>query len=56
MRFDSMMYTMGTALNHALDMGIPVRLLVGGQWIDGQVLAVDGHGVILGARAARTPW
>jgi hypothetical protein len=47
MRFDSMMYTMGTALNRAMDFDIPVQILVGGQWLSGMILAVDGHGVVI---------
>jgi hypothetical protein len=47
MSFDSMIYTLGTALNHAMDSNTPVELLVQGQWVTGQVLAVDGHGLVL---------
>jgi sRNA-binding regulator protein Hfq len=44
---DSMIYTIGTALNRAKDNGVPVEVLVEGMWIRGQVLAVDGFGVVL---------
>lgn len=48
MSFEStMIYTIGTALNRAADNDVPVQLLVEGQWLTGQVLAVDGHGVVL---------
>ena len=42
-----MIYTIGTALNRALDNDIPVQLLVEGEWLSGRVLAVDGFGVVL---------
>jgi sRNA-binding regulator protein Hfq len=44
---DSVLYTIGTALNRAHDNGATVQVLVEGQWLDGQVAAVDGHGVVL---------
>lgn len=47
MSSDSTLYTIGTALNRAHDNGIPVQVLVEGQWISGQIVAVDGHGVVL---------
>ncbi len=43
----STLYTIGTALSRAQDHGVVVRVLVGGQWIEGLVSAVDGHGVVL---------
>jgi sRNA-binding regulator protein Hfq len=43
----SMLYTIGTALNRALDNGIRVQVLVEGQWLEGYVVAVDGFGVVL---------
>jgi sRNA-binding regulator protein Hfq len=43
----SMLYTIGTALNHARDNGLEVSLLVEGQWVSGLVAAVDGFGVLL---------
>jgi sRNA-binding regulator protein Hfq len=46
---DSMIYTIGTALNRARDNAVPVEILVEGMWIRGQVLAVDGFGVVLHA-------
>jgi sRNA-binding regulator protein Hfq len=46
---DSTIYTIGTALNRARDNNVPVCLLVEGEWLTGQVVAVDGHGVVLSA-------
>jgi hypothetical protein len=43
----STVYTIGTALNRAHDIEVPVDVLVAGQWIHGNVNAVDGHGVAL---------
>lgn len=50
MSSDSTLYTIGTALNRARDNEIPVQILVGGEWISGQVVAVDGHGVVLNSQ------
>jgi sRNA-binding regulator protein Hfq len=47
MQADSMIYTIGTALNRARDNGVPVQVLVEGQWMAGDVVAVDGHGLVL---------
>lgn len=47
MSSDTMIYTIGTALNRAHDNDVPVQLLVEGQWLSGHVLAVDGFGVVL---------
>lgn len=47
MSSDSTLYTIGTALNRARDNAIGVEILVGGQWLGGRVVAVDGHGVVL---------
>ncbi len=44
---DSVLYTIGTALNRARDHGVPVEVLVEGVWLTGSVVAVDGHGVVL---------
>ena len=44
---DSTIYTIGTALNRARDNDIPVQVLVGGLWMTGHVVIVDGHGVVL---------
>ena len=44
---DSVLYTVGTALNRAQQNGVTVQVLVEGQWLSGQVAAVDGHGVVL---------
>ena len=49
MSSESTIYTIGTALNRARDNDMPVQVLVEGQWMSGQVLAVDGHGVVLDA-------
>ena len=43
----SIIYTVGTALNRAHDNGVPVQVLVEGQWLTGDVLAVDCHGLVL---------
>jgi len=43
----SIIYTVGTALNRAHDNDVPVQVLVEGQWLTGDVLAVDGHGLVL---------
>lgn len=47
MHGDSMIYTIGTALNRARDNDSHVDVLVDGTWIGGRVLAVDGFGVVL---------
>lgn len=44
---DSVLYTIGTALNRAHDNNVPVQILVEGQWLTGRIAAVDGHGVVL---------
>lgn len=43
----SIIYTVGTALNRAHDSDVPVQVLVEGQWLTGNVVAVDGHGLVL---------
>lgn len=43
----STIYTIGTALNRAHQLGLTVEVLVEGQWLAGSVIAVDGHGVVL---------
>lgn len=43
----SLVYTMGTALDRASELGTLVQVLVHGQWLAGRVAAVDGHGVVL---------
>lgn len=43
----SMLYTMGMALDRAAENGFAVALLVDGSWIEGQVAANDGVGVVL---------
>ncbi|QNN51718.1 hypothetical protein [Nocardioides mesophilus] len=44
---DSVLYTIGTALNRAHEADVPVQVLVEGAWLAGTVVAVDGHGVVL---------
>lgn len=46
---DSTLYTIGTALRHARDGAVGVQVLVSGQWLGGEIRAVDGHGVVLAA-------
>lgn len=43
----STILTVGTLLSRAEDQGIPVRILVEGQWISGTPIASDSHGVVL---------
>ena len=43
----SMIYTMGLALTRAADFGFAVSVLVEGQWLQGQVAAYDGTGLVL---------
>jgi hypothetical protein len=40
---------MGTALDRARAMDIPVEVLVSGQWVRGLVVTADSHGVVLAA-------
>ncbi len=40
-----MLLTVGHALDRAKDDGSVVRMFIGGDWIVGQVLNSDGHGV-----------
>ena len=41
----TMLLTVGHALDRAKDDGSVVRLFIGGDWITGQVMNSDGHGV-----------
>jgi hypothetical protein len=41
------MLTLGTALRHAQEGGTRVHALVGGMWMSGTVVALDGEGVVL---------
>lgn len=50
---DSMLYTIGTALNRARENDFVVEVLVEGMWLHGRVVAVDGHGVCLGSDGTR---
>ena len=43
----STLYTIGTALNMARDHDVPVKVLVSGHWLEGKVIAIDGHGLVL---------
>jgi len=43
----SMIYTIGTALDRARQVGACVEILVEGQWISGTIVALDGHGLVL---------
>jgi sRNA-binding regulator protein Hfq len=47
---DSIIYSIGTALNRAQDNDVPVEILVNGEWLGGHVAAVDGHGVVLNSK------
>ena len=40
-----MLLTVGHALDRAKDEGSLVRMFIGGEWITGQVMNNDGHGV-----------
>ena len=42
-----MLYTMGMALDRAQGNGYAVRVLVDGQWLDGDIAAYDGTGLVL---------
>ena len=44
---NSTIYTIGTALNRAKEVGVPVELLLAGQWLTGMVNQVDGYGIVL---------
>lgn len=43
----SMIYTMGMALNRALESNAAVDVLVNGEWLSGSVVISDGYGVVL---------
>ena len=43
----STLYTIGTALRRAQAGSLHVNLLVETHWLEGRVVALDGHGVIL---------
>lgn len=47
MHNSSTILTVGTALRHAQDGGVPVHVLVGGIWMTGMVAGVDGEGAVL---------
>lgn len=48
----STIYSVGTALSRARDHELTVGVLVGGIWLTGRVVALDGHGVVLEANDA----
>ena len=50
----SMRFTVGTVLRHAQETGIPVRVLVQGQWIDGVPVGCDDLGVVLESQGAQS--
>ena len=43
----SMLYTMGMALDRAQQNGFAVRVLVDGSWLEGDIAAYDGTGLVL---------
>jgi hypothetical protein len=43
----SMLYTIGMAVDRAAEAGYTVSLLIGGQWVEGLVAANDGVGIVL---------
>jgi len=43
----STIYTMGTALSRAEQLGIQVEVLVGGEWLSGCIAGNDGVGLVL---------
>lgn len=47
MNITTTILTVGSALRHAQDLGVPVHVLVGMTWLDGVVVDVDGEGVVL---------
>lgn len=49
-----MSFTIGTALTDARDNGFEAELLVEGHRLHGKVSAVDGFGVVLRGKTART--
>lgn len=44
---NSTIYTIGTALNRAKEADVSVELLLAGEWVEGMINAIDGHGVVL---------
>ena len=53
---DSTLYTIGTALSRAKDQDLTVQVLVEGQWLDGRVVATDGHGLAPQPTASSSRW
>ena len=47
MNITTTILTVGTALRHAQQAGVTVEVLLGNQWMSGQVTAVDGEGVCM---------
>ena len=46
-KMSSTMFSVGTLLRRAEDMGTEVRVLVQGSWLEGRVLGCDGLGAVL---------
>jgi hypothetical protein len=44
---NSTVFTIGSALRQAENDGVPVKLMVDGEWFDGEVAGLDGDGVLL---------
>jgi hypothetical protein len=53
MRMTSTIFTVGTLLSRAQDAGVPVRVLVEGNWIGGTPVDSDGHGVVIDSPAGQ---
>ena len=46
-KMSSTMFSVGTLLRRAEDTGTPVKILVEGYWLEGNVLGCDGLGAVL---------
>jgi hypothetical protein len=46
-KMSSTMFSVGTLLRAAEDLGAEVKVLVQGEWLEGRVLGCDGHGAVL---------
>ena len=53
MNHSSTILTVGTALRHAQDGSARVHVLLGGTWMTGSVIGVDGEGAVLSAEKRR---
>lgn len=47
MSSSSTVYTIGTALNRAFENQVAVAVLVNGEWLEGEIVALDGYGIVL---------